>query len=117
MQDRLLPREFLVTFLLLGRLRWIAQPENARLIARKTASALAAGAQVLRDDDVQQMIDRSLESGIRRAPIAPIAGRLSLHPRALPGDYVIRPVPDPTLGRGRRRGSARCWVHTQRRER
>jgi uncharacterized membrane-anchored protein YjiN (DUF445 family) len=79
-------RNFLTREVIEGRLRglhvgqrlasWIAQPENARLIARKAASALAAGAHVLRDEDVQQMIDRSLESGIRRAPIAPIAGRL-----------------------------------------
>ena len=55
---------------------WIAQPENARLVAKKAASALAAGAQVLRDDDVQALIDRSVEGGIRRAPIAPIAGRV-----------------------------------------
>jgi uncharacterized membrane-anchored protein YjiN (DUF445 family) len=79
-------RNFLTREVIEGRLRglhvgqrlasWISQPDNARLIARKAASALAAGAHVLRDEDVQQMIDRSLESGIRRAPIAPIAGRL-----------------------------------------
>jgi uncharacterized membrane-anchored protein YjiN (DUF445 family) len=55
---------------------WIAQPENARVIARQTAKAVAAGAQVLRDDDVQALIDRSVEQGIRRARIAPIAGKL-----------------------------------------
>ena len=56
--------------------RWIANPENARTIARQTASALAAGAQVLKDDDVQELIDHALEERIRRARIAPIAGKL-----------------------------------------
>jgi uncharacterized membrane-anchored protein YjiN (DUF445 family) len=55
---------------------WISRPENARLIARQTASALANCAQVLRDEDVQDMIGHSLEQRIRRTQIAPIAGRL-----------------------------------------
>ena len=55
---------------------WICEPANARMIARQTARALAAGAQVLRDDDVQELIDRSVEDGIRKARIAPIAGKL-----------------------------------------
>jgi uncharacterized membrane-anchored protein YjiN (DUF445 family) len=55
---------------------WVAQPENARTIARQAAKALSAGAQVLRDEDVQSLIDRSLEDGIRKARIAPIAGKL-----------------------------------------
>jgi uncharacterized membrane-anchored protein YjiN (DUF445 family) len=55
---------------------WIAQPENARTIARKVASALSAGAQVLRDEDVQALIDHSIEDRIRKTRIAPVAGRL-----------------------------------------
>jgi uncharacterized membrane-anchored protein YjiN (DUF445 family) len=55
---------------------WIARPENARVMARQAAKAVAAGAQVLRDDDVQTFIDRSVEQGIRNARIAPIAGKL-----------------------------------------
>jgi uncharacterized membrane-anchored protein YjiN (DUF445 family) len=55
---------------------WIAQPDNARTIAVQAAKALSAGAQVLRDEDVQALIDRSVEEGIRKARIAPVAGRL-----------------------------------------
>ncbi len=55
---------------------WIAQPANARTIARQTASALSAGAQVLKDEDVQALIDRTLEERIRKTRIAPIAGKL-----------------------------------------
>src|SRR5687767_2741726 len=79
-------RNFLTREVIEGRLRglhigerlaaWIVEPENARTIARQAAKALAAGAQVLRDEDVQELIDRSVEEGIRKARIAPIAGRL-----------------------------------------
>ena len=55
---------------------WITQPENARRIARQTAAGLAAGAQVLKDDDVQRVIDHSIEDRIRNVRVAPIAGRL-----------------------------------------
>lgn len=55
---------------------WIAQPENARTIARQTASALAAGVQVLKDEDVQQLIGNALDHRLRKTPIAPIAGRV-----------------------------------------
>ena len=55
---------------------WIAEPENARTIARQAAAGLAAGAEVLRDEDVQAMIDRTLEDRIRKTRIAPIAGKL-----------------------------------------
>ena len=55
---------------------WIAKPENARMIARQAASALASGAQVLKDEDVQEMIGHSLEDRIRKTQIAPIAGKL-----------------------------------------
>lgn len=79
-------RNFMTREVIEGRLRglhigerlgaWIAQPENARTIARQAASALSAGAQVLKDDDVQALIDRSIEERIRKTRIAPVAGRL-----------------------------------------
>lgn len=58
---------------------WIAKPDNARLIARQAAHALASGAQVLRDEDVQALIEHSLERRIRETRIAPIAGRMLAH--------------------------------------
>ena len=79
-------RNFLTREVIAGRLQtlhigerlaaWIAQPENARTIARQAAAALSAGAQVLRDEDVQRLIDRSLEERIRKTQVAPLAGRL-----------------------------------------
>jgi len=55
---------------------WIAQPQNARRVARQAASSLAAAAQVLKDEDVQAIIDHTLEERIRATRIAPIAGRM-----------------------------------------
>jgi uncharacterized membrane-anchored protein YjiN (DUF445 family) len=55
---------------------WIAKPENARTIARQAAAALSAGAQVLKDEDVQELIDHSIAERIRKTRIAPIAGKL-----------------------------------------
>jgi uncharacterized membrane-anchored protein YjiN (DUF445 family) len=79
-------RNFLTAEVIEARLRnlrigervgaWIAKPENARTIARQTAAALSAGAQVLKDEDVQTLIDNSIEERIRKTRIAPIAGRL-----------------------------------------
>ncbi len=79
-------RNFLTREVIAGRLAglhigeriaaWIAQPENARTIAKHAASAVASGAQMLKDDDVQAWIDRGLEERIRQTRVAPIAGRL-----------------------------------------
>ena len=56
--------------------RWISQPENARMIARHAASSLAAGAQMLREEDVQAMIDRGVENRIRETRVAPLVGKV-----------------------------------------
>ena len=79
-------RNFLTREVIEGRLRglhigermaeWIAQPENARTIAKHAATAVAAGAQMLKDDEVQAWIDRGLEDRIRQTRVAPIAGKL-----------------------------------------
>ena len=55
---------------------WLSKPENARTIARQAASALASGAQMLRDDDVRAMIDKSVEERIRATKVAPIAAKV-----------------------------------------
>jgi len=55
---------------------WIAQPENARTIARQPATALSAGADVLRQEDIPRLIDHIVEERIRQTRLAPIVGRL-----------------------------------------
>ena len=55
---------------------WLSQPENARTIARHAATSLAAGAQLLRDEDVQALIDRGIASRIRETRVAPLVGKM-----------------------------------------
>ena len=54
---------------------WLAEPENARTLTRQAAASLAAATDVLRDEDVQQLIDRSIESRVRATQVAPLVGR------------------------------------------
>jgi uncharacterized membrane-anchored protein YjiN (DUF445 family) len=56
--------------------RWISVPENSRRIARHAAQGLAAAATMLRDEDVQGMIDRSVASRVRKTQVAPLLGKL-----------------------------------------
>jgi uncharacterized membrane-anchored protein YjiN (DUF445 family) len=55
---------------------WLASPENARTISRKAAMAMSSAAQMLKDDDVQEIIDRSLAERVRKTQLAPILGKV-----------------------------------------
>jgi uncharacterized membrane-anchored protein YjiN (DUF445 family) len=55
---------------------WLMEPETARRLARQVARALSAGANVLRDDDVQELIGKALLDRVRGTHIAPLLGRL-----------------------------------------
>lgn len=55
---------------------WLAEPVNARTIARSAASAMSSGAQMLRDEDVQEVIDRSLAKRVRSMHLAPLLGKV-----------------------------------------
>jgi uncharacterized membrane-anchored protein YjiN (DUF445 family) len=54
---------------------WLADPANARRVAAQAAGVLHGGAALLRDDDVQQLVDRGIVTRLRRAPAAPLAAR------------------------------------------
>jgi uncharacterized membrane-anchored protein YjiN (DUF445 family) len=79
-------KNFLAPEVIAGRLRslhiaerlalWLREPANARLIARQAARALAEGVTLLKDDDVQQMIDRTVADRVRKTNVAPLLGRL-----------------------------------------
>jgi uncharacterized membrane-anchored protein YjiN (DUF445 family) len=56
--------------------RWISDPTNSRRIAHHVASGLAGAAQVLRDDDVQSMIDRAVVTRVRKTQVAPVLGNI-----------------------------------------
>jgi uncharacterized membrane-anchored protein YjiN (DUF445 family) len=55
---------------------WLSEPANARAVARHAATAVAGGVRVLRDEDVQELIDGVLKERIRRTQVAPLAGKL-----------------------------------------
>lgn len=55
---------------------WMSQEENAQVVARHASATIAGAAQVLRDDRVQLAIERSLDSWVRKVPLAPLAGRV-----------------------------------------
>jgi uncharacterized membrane-anchored protein YjiN (DUF445 family) len=55
---------------------WLAVPENSRTLAHHAATALASGARMLADDDVQELIDRVLVERIRSTEVAPILGQM-----------------------------------------
>ena len=56
--------------------RWLADPERARLVARQVATGLSGAAEVLRDDDVQGFVERTLVARARRVQVAPLLGRV-----------------------------------------
>ena len=56
--------------------RWLCRPENSGLVARHLAAGLAGPLRVLRDEDVQQILERSLASWIRSVRVAPVLGEI-----------------------------------------
>lgn len=55
---------------------WLSQPEHARSISRHASVAVTGVVQVLRDEDVQEMIDQSITSRVRKTQVAPLMGRV-----------------------------------------
>ena len=55
---------------------WLSEPANARGVARHAAAAVAGGVRVLRDEDVQELLDGVLRDRIRRTKVAPFAGKV-----------------------------------------
>src|SRR4051794_6780801 len=55
---------------------WLADANNARTISRNAATAMSSAAQMLRDEDVQEMIDRGLAERVRTMHLAPLLGKV-----------------------------------------
>lgn len=55
--------------------RWMIVPEHADRLSRTVARSLARAAQVLKDDEVQALIDHALIGRIRNLQAAPLLGR------------------------------------------
>ena len=56
--------------------RWVSRPENARLIAKHVAAGLAGATNVLRDEEVRELIDRNVVGRVRAVRVAPILGNV-----------------------------------------
>ena len=56
--------------------QWLAQPENSRRLARHAAHGLSSAVGVMRDEDVQELVDRGIVSRLRRMQAAPLMARL-----------------------------------------
>ena len=56
--------------------QWLARPENSRRLAHHAAHGLSGAVSVMHDDDVQELVDRSIVSRLRRMQAAPLMARL-----------------------------------------
>ncbi len=54
---------------------WLTDPENAQMVARQAAIALAAGAKATRQDTIEQLIEHSLQRKIEKTPVAPLLAK------------------------------------------
>lgn len=56
--------------------KWISDPANSGRIAHHVATGLAGTAAVLRDEDVQAMIDRAIVTRVKKTQVAPVLGNV-----------------------------------------
>lgn len=59
--------------------RWAIVPANADRLSRTVAHSLAGGAQILKDEEVQMLIDSALIERIRNVQVAPFVGQALAH--------------------------------------
>lgn len=80
-QRNFLTREVVATKLAAMKLgeraaMWLTRPENSRRLAQLVARGLSGAANVLRDDDVQVLVDRGIVSRLRTMQVAPLVARV-----------------------------------------
>jgi uncharacterized membrane-anchored protein YjiN (DUF445 family) len=54
---------------------WLAHPENARKAAQNIGAMLRSAGSVIRDEDVKELLDRSVIEPLRQVPIAPVLSK------------------------------------------
>lgn len=54
---------------------WLTRPENSRRLARAAAHGLSGAANVLRDEEVQSLVDRGIVARLRKMEAAPLAAK------------------------------------------
>jgi uncharacterized membrane-anchored protein YjiN (DUF445 family) len=55
---------------------WLADPENAAVVARNVVEAAVGALDVVHDDVVQRVLHEEIERALARVDVAPLAGRL-----------------------------------------
>lgn len=80
-QRNFLTREVVASKLLNMKLgeraaRWLAEPEHSHRLAQHVARGLSGAINVLRDDDVQALVDRGVVARLRTVQAAPLVARL-----------------------------------------
>jgi len=80
-QRNFLTRDVVATKLLNMKLgeraaRWLAEPEHSHRLAQHVARGFSGAINVLRDDDVQTLVDRGVVSRLRTVQAAPLVARL-----------------------------------------
>jgi uncharacterized membrane-anchored protein YjiN (DUF445 family) len=55
---------------------WLSEPAHAATAGKHAVAAVAGAVQVLRDDEIQEMIERSLIGKIRSTQVAPVMGNV-----------------------------------------
>lgn len=55
--------------------QWLSRPENSRRLARAAAHGLSGAVDVMRDEDVQELVDRGIVSRLRKLQAAPLAAK------------------------------------------
>ncbi|MGH7471790.1 MAG: DUF445 domain-containing protein [Longimicrobiales bacterium] len=78
-------RHFLSADVVAGKLRsarvsvhladWLTQGENAQLVARQAAIALAAAARATREETIEELIEESVHEKIEKTPVAPLLAK------------------------------------------
>jgi uncharacterized membrane-anchored protein YjiN (DUF445 family) len=56
--------------------RWMVEPDNARRLARQIARSLATATNVLRDEDVEELITHAVVGQVRKTHVAPMLGKM-----------------------------------------
>ena len=54
---------------------WLRRPENSRAIARHVAAALRSASEVVKDEDVHALLERSVIEPLKQRPVAPLLVR------------------------------------------
>lgn len=86
MLGRFVRTNFLNTEVIAGKLRsidvtrhmakWLSRPENSAMLASYVAVGVAGVVQVVKDEDIQQLIEGNIASRLRATKISPILGEI-----------------------------------------